>query len=73
MLGSRYDPRLSKTPINVSSSPGGREGRVLHTAELVVCASFHIAVLLHKGLLGGRLCPRGLLFDKILLKNGKCS
>jgi len=72
--GSRHDPRLSKTPINVSSSPRGREGQVLHTAELVVCALFHIAVLLHKGPQGGRLCPRGLLFDKILLKNDKkCS
>ena len=57
-LGSRHDPRLSKTPINVSSSPGGREGQVLHTAELVVCASFHIAVFLHKGLLGGTLPKR---------------
>ena len=63
-----YQRHQSMSPV----LPGG--GRGGYSILLVVCASFHIAVLLHKGLLGGRLCPRGLLFDKILLKNDKrCS
>ena len=53
-----YQRHQSMSPV----LPAGGRGAVLLTTELVVCASFHIAVLLHKGLLGGRLCQGWVTF-----------
>ena len=64
-----YQRHQSMSPV----LPAGGRGAVLHTMELVVCASFHIAIFI-KACWEGDSARDGLLFDKILLKNGKkCS